>query len=120
MGYDLSRLIEENNKRSTLHYGSEFRTVDELKPLLGKHPNFHELATVLSNGMPYIFTRELDPATKFDEMQTLIDRGNHKSAQENPEQVGILLGKDVHHGFVIPIPRKLFTLSLTLQCNHWD
>ena len=109
LGYDLSRLIEEN-KRSTLNYGSEFRTVDELKPLLGKHPNFHELATVLSNGMPYIFTRELDPATKFDEMQTLIDRGNHKSAQENPEQVGILLGKDVHHGFVIPIPKEIIHL----------
>jgi hypothetical protein len=60
--------------------------------------------------MPYIFTRELDPPTKLDEMQTLIDRGNHKSAQENPEQVGILLGKDVHHGFVIPIPKEIIHL----------
>lgn len=103
MGYDLSRLIEENNK-STLHYGSEFRTVGELEPLLGQHPNFGRLVSVLSHRMPYVFTRELDPLTKLEEMRTLIERGNHKSAQSNPEQVKILLGKDVQHGFVIPIP----------------
>jgi hypothetical protein len=103
VGYDLSRLIEENSE-TTLHYGSEFRTVAEIEPLLGRHPNFNELVSVLSKGMSYVFTRELDPATKWEEMQTLILRGNHKSAQENPAQVGILLGKDVNHGFVIPIP----------------
>ena len=103
VSYNLSRLIEEN-RHSTLHYGSEFRTVGELEPLLGRHPNFHELSSVLSHGMPYVFTRELDPLTKLDEMQTLMARGNHKSAQDNPAQVGILLGKDVTHGFAIPLP----------------
>jgi hypothetical protein len=57
-----------------------------------------------------VFTCELDPLTKSEEMQTLILRGNHKSAQSNPEQVGVLLGKDVTHGFVIPIPVKIIPL----------
>ena len=109
VGYDLSRLIGDN-KGSTLNYGSEFRTVDELEPLLGQHPNFSALAAVLTHGMPYVFTRELDEVTKSEEMRTLVDRGNHKSAQVNPEQVEILLGKDVHHGFVIPVPAKIIPL----------
>ena len=109
VGYDLSRLIDENEE-TTLHYGSEFRTVAELEPLLGGHPHFGKLASVLSHGMPYVFTRELDPLTKSAEMQTLIARGNHKSAQESPEQVGLLLGKDVTHGFAIPIPVEIIPL----------
>ena len=109
VGYDLSRLIEEN-VGSTLDYGSEFRTVGELETLLGQHPNFDTLATTLKYGMSYVFNRELDELTKSEELQTLVKRGNHKSAQDNPEQVGILLGKDVLHGFVIPIPVKIIPL----------
>ena len=109
VGYDLSRLIEEN-VGSTLDYGSEFRTVGELETLLGQHPNFDTLATTLKYGMSYVFDRELDELTKSEELRTLVQRGNHKSAQDNPDQVGILLGKDVHHGFVIPIPVKIIPL----------
>ena len=98
------------NVGSTLDYGSEFRTVGELETLLGQHPNFDTLATTLKYGMSYVFNRELDELTKSEELQTLVKRGNHKSAQDNPEQVGILLGKDVLHGFVIPIPVKIIPL----------
>ena len=103
--FDLSRLIGKY-ANTTLGYGSEFRTVDELKPLIGTHPNFPALAQILMTGMPYVFTRELDPSTKSAELETLLARGNHKSAKEFPDQVVTLLEKDVRHGFTIPIPTR--------------
>ena len=104
---DLGKLIEAH-RGSTLDYGSEFRSVRELTPLLGRHPNFATLAEYMTNGMPYLFSREIDPATKLDELETLIRRGNHKSAQDETDQVVLLLGKDVRgHGFSVPLPVRL-------------
>ena len=103
--FDLERIINKFGD-TTLGYGSEFRTVAELKPLIGTHPNFLALAQILENGMPYVFTRELNPVTKSAELETLLARGNHKSAKEFPEQVTKLLTKDVLHGFTIPIPTE--------------
>ena len=103
--FDIGRLIAEFAD-TTLGYGSEFRTVDELKPLIGTHPNFSTLAQVITSGMPYVFTRELDSVTKLAELETLLTRGNHKSAKNFPDQVANLLAKDVRHGFSIPIPTR--------------
>jgi hypothetical protein len=100
---DLSKLINAHSN-TTLGYGSEFRSVEELTPLLKRHPNFLALENLLATGMPYVFSRELDPATKSEELQTLLGRGNHKSAQEESEQVKTLLAKDVLHGFSVPLP----------------
>ena len=102
-GWDLSKLIEAHSG-STLGYGSEFRTVEELTPLLKRHPNFPELSNLITNGMSYVFGRDLDATTKREELQTLIDRGNHKSAKEESDKVNELLAKDVLHGFSIPLP----------------
>jgi hypothetical protein len=79
---------------TTLGYGSEFRIVKELRPLIGRHPNFDKLAQILTEGMPYVFKRELDPVTKMRELRTLVRRGNHKFAQDFPNQVQSLLAKD--------------------------
>ena len=85
-GFDLSKLIATHTA-TTLGYGSEFRTVAQLRPLVGRHPNFESLSLVLTNGMHYIFEHELDQVTKSDELKTLIQRGNHKSAKDFPVQI---------------------------------
>ena len=103
VGCDLTKLIEKYAE-TTLGYGSEFRTVAELKPLIGTHPNFEALSLVLTGGMPYVFNREVDQATKLAELKTLLERGNHKSAKDLPDKVEELLAKDVLHGFTIPLP----------------
>jgi len=68
-GFDLGKLID-SNKGTTLDYGSEFRPVKTLKPLIGGHPNFEKFAAVLSHGMPYVFVRELDEPTRKSELKT--------------------------------------------------
>ena len=106
VGFDMERLIAKYAD-TTLGYGSEFRTIDQLKPLIGRHPHFGKLEKLLEFGMPYIFKSELDSATKLDELQNLLSRGNHKSARDVPEVVDKLLAKDVTHGFTIPIPIEI-------------
>ncbi|KAI2493346.1 hypothetical protein MHU86_21191 [Fragilaria crotonensis] len=100
--FDVDKLLRQYAD-TTLGYGSEFRTVEQLKPLIGRHPHFTGLSQVLKFGMSYVFERELDPVTKADELQKLLARGNHKSAEEHADQVTKLINKDVTHGFVIPI-----------------
>ena len=107
-GFDIQRLIDKHPD-STLGYGSEFRTVEQLKPLLGRHPNFGKWSQVLRFGMSYVFSSELCAITKSTELEKLLQRGNHKSAQEFPSRVTELLAKDVKHGFVIPIPTSIIT-----------
>ena len=107
-GYDLQRLIDRHPD-STLGYGSEFRTVEQLEPLLGRHPHFEKLSQVLKFGMSYVFSSEMDAITKSTELEKILQRGNHKSAQESPSRVTELLAKDVKHGFVIPIPTEIIT-----------
>ena len=38
------------------------------------------------------------------EMWAILERGNHKSAQENSDHVKKLLGTDVLRGFSLPLP----------------
>ena len=107
--YDLGIVIKKFTT-TTLGYGSEFRPTEQLRSLIGRHPNFNSLKNVIDNGMEYVFTRELDEATQRNEMLTILSRGNHKSAQELPEQVTKLLNKDVTHGFSIPLPVAIVSL----------
>ncbi|KAI2502043.1 hypothetical protein MHU86_12446 [Fragilaria crotonensis] len=101
--FDIGRLIRDHTT-STLGFGSEFRRVSELRPLLGRHPHFPNLEQILSEGMHYVFNRELSQSEREKEVAAMMIRGNHKSAQSEQEQVRKLLAKDVLHGFSIPIP----------------
>jgi hypothetical protein len=94
--FDLGRIIQEHGS-STLGFGSEFRKVSEL-------PRFSRLETLLTEGMQYVFDRELSPEERNNEVTAMLARGNHKSAQEEQDRVGELLAKDVTHGFTIPLP----------------
>ena len=104
--FDLTKFIEAHSE-STVGYGSEFRSVAELKPLLGSHPNFPKLKSLLEEGMHYVFAREINEETKKVELATLVSRGNHKSATEESDRIKKLLAKDVTHGFSIPLPAEV-------------
>jgi hypothetical protein len=101
--FDLGRLILEHGS-STLGFGSEFRKVSELRPLIGRHPHFPRLEKLLTEGMQYVFDRELSEGERDDEVTAMLARGNHKSAKTEQSRVGELLAKDVTHGFTIPLP----------------
>jgi hypothetical protein len=100
--YDITRFLAQH-QHTTLGFGSEFRPIEQLRQVLGKHPHFPELTSILEKGMPYIYSNEISEETRNQEVQAMLTRGNHKSAEEESEQVKRLLLKDVHHGFSIPV-----------------
>jgi hypothetical protein len=95
---------------STLDFGSEFRKLEQIRPLLRHHPGFDELAEVLATGMPYKYAREISEDERETEVLAMLARGKHKSAQDEPEIVEKLLTKDVVHGFSMVIPVELVPL----------
>jgi hypothetical protein len=100
--YDFEKLLARN-KGTTIDFGSEFRPIPSLRRILGEHTNFEFFAKILSDGMPYVFTRELSEEERIQELEANITRGNHKSANDAPDEAKRLLGKDVTHGFSFPI-----------------
>ena len=80
---------------TTLGFGSEFRPADQLQTMLGQHPNFDCFSDVISNGMEHHFTENISEDERTAELEAMIDRGNHQSAQEASDEVAKLLAKDV-------------------------
>jgi hypothetical protein len=95
--YDFQNFFQQQ-AGTTLAFSSEFRPIEQIRPLLRRHPGFPELAEVLVTGMPYRYSREITEKEREQEVLAMLVRGNHKSAKEEPEIVEKLLTKDVVHG----------------------
>jgi hypothetical protein len=101
-GFDLASLLGDY-QRTTLGYGSEFRPIDQLEKVLGGHSEFEVLADLIENGMGYRFKTAITEGERMKELHGMMERGNHKSAEEGSEKAAELLAKDVAHGFSIPV-----------------
>jgi hypothetical protein len=60
--------------------------------------------------MDYPYIGELTDGERLSEMLANLQRGKHKSAQDESDQVAKLLKKDVDHGFAWIIPKQLVPL----------
>jgi hypothetical protein len=58
---------------------------------VGSHPNFRDLEEMFTKGFDYALKRELTEAERVAEVETQLERGNHKSATKNKEEVQSLL-----------------------------
>ena len=102
-GFDVGRVLADH-QHTTLGYGCEFREVEQLRPLLGRHRHFPQLADLFTNGMSYHYKTHLSESERQEELEAILARGNHKSATTEAAYVSDLLAKDVIHGFSVPIP----------------
>ena len=103
---DLEKFLAQHQE-TTLNFGSEFRPIDDLRKILGQHPNFEFFSGVLEKGMDYRFTESLSEEQRRAEVEAMIERGNHQSVQEDSDEVAKLLAKDVLHGFSLPVSPAL-------------
>ena len=87
---------------TTVDHGSEFRPVEQLCRIVGKHPGFAYLKEMLTSGFDYHLTRELTEHERALELKAQLGRGNHRSALENMDDIRSLLSGDVRRGFVLP------------------
>lgn len=110
----------------TTGFGAKFLPFQQLQGLLGKHPGFAELANVLTNSVDDRYHTTISEEERSEEMLANLTRGNHKLAEDKPEQVAKLLKKDVDHGFSMVIPLEqvplvkgamVQPLGLAKQCS---
>jgi hypothetical protein len=91
------------NKNSIMSYGSEFRRIHILEPLLMHHRSWPSLSNQLQQGSkwPLLAVSETDRKMKNIEF---IKRGNHKSAVKYHSVLRDIIQKEVHQGWMVPIP----------------
>ena len=99
---DIQKAIE-GQSHSPMKYGSEFREVSVLEPLLKHHPNWSKLRAILTRGSSWVL-EELDEEKRKSDVQDAIEFGNHKGAAEQPEKLKELILKDVEYGYAMVIP----------------
>ena len=69
-----------NSEPNITSYGSEFKPVPELEPLLHLHPRWSEMKKKLLEGATFPVIK-LDDETRLQDIEAMKIRGNHKSAQ---------------------------------------
>jgi hypothetical protein len=85
-----------------LGYRSEFSMPSVLEPLFSKHPNWPRLRQCLTVGSDWVLD-ELSEEQRVSDLKEAIERGNHKGAVNDPEQLKKLVNKDVTYAYTLPI-----------------
>jgi hypothetical protein len=103
--FSLASAIESDGN-SPLRFGSEFRPVSVLEPLLGIHPLWERIKALLLEGSH--FSADPLPADEcVQQVEAALAYGNHKGAVKAPDKLFDLLDDDVTHGFNMPLPLSM-------------
>jgi hypothetical protein len=90
---------------SSISYGSEFRPIHQLEPLLQHHPSWPKFCDLLTHGSRYP-VQDRNPMDRTRDLAFFQDYGNHKSAS-TPEGTTLaltLLEGDVQSHRALPLP----------------
>ena len=101
--FNLDKLL--NNKKSVTSYGSEFKPIAELQPLLGHHPRWKEMKKRLEEGACFPI-KEIDEETRLQDLNAMKIRGNHKSAVKNEDYLSSAFEKEIKKGWILLLPDK--------------
>ena len=97
VNFDLGKLISQNPS-SEIGYGSEFRPVATLEPLLRLRPNWNRIKSFLSSGFTANF-RQIDEAQCQNDNTKALRSGNHKSTLKQIQMLTKIVRKEVHLGY---------------------
>ena len=102
--FSLEKALNEE-QHSQLGYGSEFRPVKILEPLLYCHPLWPRLVDQFKNGVSYPL-EDLDDEERLKDLVEALQFGNHKGVDENEDLFEEMMNTDVIHGYSLVIPRE--------------
>ena len=88
---------------SPLSMGSEFRPLDVLQAIYGRHPIWERMVSLLKNGSTWPLD-PIDEGLRQSDLQEALEFGNHKGEKQNPELLLELVSKDVKHGYAVTFP----------------
>jgi hypothetical protein len=83
--------------------GSEFKTLDVLKAIYGRHPVWERMASLLEDGSTWPLD-PIDEELRKSDLREALEFGNHKGAKQNPNLLLELVSKDVEHGYAVTFP----------------
>ena len=114
--FDLDKLLKHGNGNSATTYGSEFKSVQDLEPLLGNHPRWNKLANILQQGSNWTL-EPIDEIVRQKDLEGALLRGNHKSAKKNEEFLARALTKEIEKGWelILPIEKAMKIPKLILS-----
>ena len=113
--FNLDRMLDAQYGLSATTYGSEFKSVGELTPLLGKHPRWSTLTNMLKRGSMWILD-PMEEQVRMEDLTAALARGNHKSAASNEKFLAKAMTKEVEKGWalILPIEKATDIPNLTL------
>jgi hypothetical protein len=99
--FDLGRALRSDGNLP-LRFGSEFRPISVLEPLLGIHPLWPRIQALLLEGS-HLSADPFPREACSQQVEACLSYGNHKGAINAPETFFDLLDEDVTHGFIMPL-----------------
>ena len=89
---------------SVIHYGSEFRPIEDLKELLSTNTKWEKFSKILTTGVEYPMD-ELPENERLDDIEFHLQRGNHQSTDTDigVEKLEKAYSKEVSYGWQVPI-----------------
>ena len=110
--YDLNKAIH-SKKNTILHPGSEFRPINDLRPLLKHHMDWSKLEQILAEGVRYSFPKNLKytDEVKRADLLAAVRKGNNNSAKHPDAKANILknYSKEVRQAWMIPFNKETIT-----------
>jgi hypothetical protein len=101
--FDLGKLLNPTEGRSITSYGSEFKSVQALEPLLGQHPRWKAFSDRLQHGATFPIT-PLPEVLRQEDLDGARARGNHKSATEHATFLAEAFSKETKKGWILLLP----------------
>ncbi len=109
--FELGKAIKVQSK-SPVGYGSEFQKPWILSPLLGNHPLWLQMKSILKNGSQWP-TKPILEEERIGDVKEALKFGNHKGAKSQPELLLKLVLNDVIYSYAITLP-----LDKVIQLLH--
>ena len=106
--YNLEETLAATSIGTQLEYGSEFRPTQDLEPLLRHHPLWPKAKDILNKGCTVAIEPQ-DNETEREDLKLGLQRGNHKGAVNQDDDLQSLLNKDVTHAYALPISEDTAT-----------
>ena len=100
--FDFDSLLNQK-QTSITSYGSEFKSTQDLKTLLGHHPRWSAFEDRLKNGASFPIS-QLEDQIRQKDVDLAIKRGNHKSATLNKKFLADAFQKEIKKGWLLSIP----------------
>jgi hypothetical protein len=80
--------------------------VSNLRPLLGRHPLWPNVAEWFSEGVS-VLLRPITEADRRADISAMLERGNHKSAQSAEQALVAMLQEEVEQGWQLILPQEV-------------